>query len=366
MNPTIVTETIPQPTPLVDALASLRPDVKASNYRGAIVPEQFSSSDEEFAHLLSDAVVMDLGWRRRLRLTGEDRVRWLNGILTNNVAGLAEGTGNYSFLLSPQGRLQGDVYTYISGDSAMVETDAAQLERVRAWFDHYIIMDDVTVEDATAQSSTIALAGPEAESLLAKFGVNTTELKPLQLHATKIANFAVTIVRDDTSARPLFSVWVDDNDVGKLWQALINAGANPVGWHTAELLRVASGTPLFGKDISDRYLAQETGQERALHFSKGCYIGQEIVERIRSRGQVHRGWAGFTLDFAGEAALPETPAPVTANGESVGELTSVALLPTRDGPRAVGLGIVRNAALAAGSPLSTNNAALNVARPPFI
>jgi folate-binding protein YgfZ len=366
MNPPIVIEATPQPTALVNALASLRPDVHASNYRGAIVPEQFSSSDDEFRHLVSDMVVMDQGWRRRLQLTGEDRVRWLNGILTNNIAGLAEGAGNYSFLLSPQGRLQGDVYTYISGDSAIVETDAAQLERVRAWFDHYIIMDDVNVEDAAVQSSTLALAGGGAEAVLAKLGVDAAGLKPLQLQATQIANVAVTIVRDDTAARPLFSLWCDDADVNKLWQALVAAGAHPAGWRTAELLRIASGTPLFGKDISDRYLAQETGQDRALHFSKGCYIGQEIVERIRSRGQVHRGWAGFTIDLEAGAALPETPAPVTSNGESVGELTSVALLPLSDGPRAVGLGIVRNAALAAGTALSTNNAALNAARPPFI
>jgi folate-binding protein YgfZ len=366
MNPPIVTETTVQPTPLVNAVASLRPDVHASDYRGAIVPEQFSSSDDEFAHLVSDAVVMDQGWRRRLRLTGEDRVRWLNGILTNNIAGLEEGMGNYSFLLSPQGRLQGDVYTYISGESAIVETDAAQLERVRAWFDHYIIMDDVNVEDATTQSSTLAVAGAKAEDLFAKLGVNVSELMPLQLHATQIANIAVTIVRDATSARPQFSLWIDDAEVIKLWLALIDAGAHPAGSRTAELLRIASGTPLFGKDISDRYLAQETGQERALHFSKGCYIGQEIVERIRSRGQVHRGWAGFTLDLEPGIALPETPAPVTAKGEAVGELTSTALLPLPNGPRAVGLGVVRNTALAARTPLSTNNAALNAARPPFI
>jgi aminomethyltransferase len=369
MNPPIVTETtqtMPQPTQLAGALAAQYPELRVGNYRGAIVPEQFTSPDEEFSHLLSGSVVMDQGWRRRLRLGGEDRVRWLNGILTNNISGLSVGTGNYSFLLSPQGRLQGDVDTYLLDDAAIVETDAAQLERVRAWMDHYIIMDDVTVEDSSTQAATLAVAGAEAESLLAKLGVDAAAPQPLQLHSARVGEIAVTVVRDDTSCRPLFSLWGEEADVAALWRAFVDAGAHPAGWRTAELLRIASGTPLFGKDITDRYLAQETGQERALHFSKGCYIGQEIVERIRSRGQVHRGWAGFTLSMNPGAAPPETPVPVTANADAVGELTSIALLPLPEGPRTVGLGIVRNAALATGVPLSTKDAALSVARLPFI
>jgi folate-binding protein YgfZ len=364
MNPPMVTESTPQPTSLVQALLPRAGDLRTSNYRGAIVPEHFSA--DEFARLLTGAVVFDQGWRRRLRITGEDRVRWLNGILTNNITDLADRTGNYSFLLSPQGRLQGDVYAYISGDAAIVETDASQLERIRAWMDHYIIMDDVIVEDTPSLAATLAVAGVESEKLLASLGIDAAALTPLHLNDAKIDAISVTIVRDDTSCRPLFSLWCDEADVAQLWQALVDAGAHPAGSSTAELLRIASGTPLFGRDITDRSLAQETGQDRALHFSKGCYIGQEIVERIRSRGQVHRGWTGFTLALTAAAPLPETPAPVVANGESIGELSSIASLPLPNGAKAVGLGIVRHAALATGTPLSTNGASLTPTRPPFI
>ncbi len=364
MNPPIVTETSPQPTPLVQALGPSSFGV--SSYRGAIVAERFSSAGDEFEQMLNGTVVMDQGWRKRLRVSGEDRIRWLNGILTNNITELADGAGNYSFLLSPQGRLQGDVYAYISGDTAIVETDASQLERVRAWMDHYIIMDDVVVEDATSHSGTLAVAGAGAEKLLAAVGVDVTALEPLHLRAASIAGIAVMVVRDDTSALPLFSLWCDEAKVAALWQALLDAGAKPAGWQAAELLRIASGTPLFGRDITDRSLAQETGQDRALHFSKGCYIGQEIVERIRSRGQVHRGLTGFTLTLNSGATLPEMPTPVLANGESIGELTSIALLPLADGAKAVGLGIVRHAALAAGSTLTAKDGSLTVSRPPFI
>ncbi len=136
----------------------------------------------------------------------------------------------------------------------------------------------------------------------------------------------------------------------KLFEALQNAGAPSCEPQSLEWLRILEGTPLYGADIRDRELPQETGQARALHFAKGCYLGQEIVERIRSRGNVHRTFSGFRL----EGELPAAGSPLEADSKQVGELTSVAAipLPADDGTIInLGLGYIRREALDRGTPI---------------
>ena len=163
------------------------------------------------------------------------------------------------------------------------------------------------------------------------------------------------MVRGEDIQQESYELWLAPKDVLKIWQALISAGATPVGSEALEMHRIAAGIPLYGVDIRERDLPQETEQTRALNFNKGCYVGQEIVERIRSRGNVHRKFAGF---------LAEGAAPITAgekvtaanSGQSqkddqkegqkearkeVGELTSVAVLPAPSGERTIALGYIR-------------------------
>jgi folate-binding protein YgfZ len=162
---------------------------------------------------------------------------------------------------------------------------------------------------------------------------------------------------------PRFELWADTETTAKLFDALQNAGAILCEAQSLEWLRILEGTPLFGTDIRDHELAQETGQTRALHFSKGCYLGQEIVERIRSRGNVHRTFSAFRL----EGALPSAGAHLQADGKKVGELTSVAAisLPSDNGTLVqVGLGYIRREALDRGTPLLyTGGTAIPVSPP---
>ena len=160
----------------------------------------------------------------------------------------------------------------------------------------------------------------------------------------------IRVLHADSPLIPRFELWADADTTSKLLEALENAGAVFCDAQSLEWLRILEGTPLYGTDIRDRELPQETGQTRALHFSKGCYLGQEIVERIRSRGNVHRTFSAFRLD--GE--LPVAGAPLEADGKHVGELTSVAAipLPTDNGTALqLGLGYIRREALDRGIPL---------------
>src|SRR5207302_10621525 len=132
-----------------------------------------------------------------------------------------------------------------------------------------------------------------------------------------------TVIRGEDERHESYEIWLTPKDAYKTWQALVAAGATPVGSEALEMQRIVSGIPLYGADIRERDLPQETEQMRALNFNKGCYVGQEIVERIRSRGAVHRKFSGFVID--GAATL--TPgSKIVVAGKEVGEITSTASL----------------------------------------
>src|SRR5215471_15430952 len=134
----------------------------SGEYRGATTAARFSDPQTEFAALRGGGAVYDLGFRAKIALTGGDRVRWLNGMVTNNVRDLAAGDGVYAFLLNPQGHILGDLYAYSRGESIVIDTDRSQVEKVLATFDHYIIMDDVEVANLTEQFTALGIGGPKS------------------------------------------------------------------------------------------------------------------------------------------------------------------------------------------------------------
>jgi len=309
-----------------------------------------SNSAAQLAALLQDAGVSRLDQTGWIRVTGEDRVRWLNGMVTNSIQELKDGEGNYNFLLSVQGRIQGDATIFAEPDALLIETAASQVPGLMTLLDRFIIMDDVELADATNSQSGMLIAGPKAASLLERIGLNVEDLGVLQKRTMQWDAAQITVLHIESPLIPRFEVWADANTTSKLLEVLQNAGAAFCEAQSLEWLRILEGTPLYGTDIRDRELPQETGQTRALHFSKGCYLGQEIVERIRSRGNVHRAFSAFRLD--GE--LPVVGAPLEADAKQVGELTSVAAipLPTDNGTTVqVALGYIRREALDRGIPL---------------
>ena len=323
-----------------------------------------SASDEtraEFGVLTSGCGIFDLQSRAKLELTGSHRVRWLNGMITNNIRDLAPTHGVYGFLLTPQGHIQADVYAYQRGDSLLVDTDQAQLEKVFGIFRKYIIMDDVKIRDLSGVLTAIGLAGPSCEDVLKRAGFEFSGLKPLQFADVAWQGIAIAVVRGDNPLVNSFDLWLAPENGLQVWDALVAAGAGRVSSPALELLRIASGIPRYGQDIRDRDLPQETGQERALSFTKGCYIGQEIVERIRSRGSVHRVFTGFEVD----GPMPVPGAKIRAGDKEAGEITSTTYLPLKNGDRAVALGYIRREIASSGQELVAGNAKLHVAALPF-
>jgi folate-binding protein YgfZ len=338
---------------------------QTGEYRGAISAARFGDPRAEFAALRGGCGVYDLGYRAKISLTGADRVRWLNGMVTNNIRDLAVGRGLYAFLLNPQGRILGDLYAYNRGDSIEVDTDRSQLETILATFDHYIIMDDVEVTNFSGQLTVLGIAGPKARAVLQAAGIAVPELQPLQLvDATCSCDCGCvqcTVVRSDI-AMESYELWLAPAEVRKTWNALLASGATPVGHEALEMARIAAGIPRYGVDIRERDLPQETEQMRALNFDKGCYVGQEIVERIRSRGAVHRKFTGFALDGAVQITAG---AKILMGGKEVGEVTSAASLPFGTGEKTIVLGYIRREFATPGRELVIGSVKANVVSLPI-
>jgi folate-binding protein YgfZ len=323
----------------------------------------FGDPRAEFQALLSGCGLYDLNWRAKIAVTGGDRVRWLNGMATNNIRDLAPGHGVYAFLLNAQGRIQADLYVFQRGDSLLVDTERGQQEKVLQLFDHYIIADDVEFADVSDKLTALGLTGPESRHVLERTGIAVPDLAHLQFADVAWQQKTITLLRSGEEARESWQVWSAPEHAGELWSALLKAGARPIGTTALNLFRISRGIPQFGEDIRERDLPQETGQTRALNFTKGCYLGQEIVERIRSRGAVHRQFTAFVV----EGLLPEPGAKIMAGENTeekeVGEITSSAVLPLPGGNHPVALGYLRREAV--GKDLRAGTAKLKPASLPI-
>jgi folate-binding protein YgfZ len=312
------------------------------------------STQSELTAIRESAGIFPLDDRAFLRITGEDATRWLNGMVTNSIQSLAPGEGNYNFLLNAQGRIQGDCTIYREpGDEPtfLLETDAAQLNTIQQLLDKFIIMDDVEMTRGLQiigqEARGMAVLGEKAPRLIHKVlsAINEEDVpQPLptpkpgtMIHALS-SGVLVIVLTPPASGTSSHELWFEsEKELQHARKLMESDGAVDLSNEAQEAHRILSGTPRFGQDIRDRDLPQETNQTHALHFTKGCYLGQEIVERIHSRGQVHRTFTGFRL-----SALPATlPAPLTSNGKPAGDITSAT---TIDG-QTYALGYARREAL---------------------
>lgn len=300
-----------------------------------------SSAQLQLSALLEDtgfAPLPDIGW---IRVTGEDRVRWLNGMTTNSIQQLKPGESNYNFFLSAQGRIQADAVALALENSILLGTALSRVPALIELLDRFIIMDDV--ELAEHPSSGIVIAGPHAAQTLADIGIAVDDLGPNHFTATDDwRGHKVVILHAHSPLVPRFELWAEAPAIiAEFTKGLIAANATPVEQQVLTHLRILEGTPLYGTDIRDKELPQETAQTRALHFAKGCYLGQEIVERIRSRGNVHRTFHAFELT----GSLPASGTMLEFEGKPVGELTSTATIPLTSGTINLALGYIRREAL---------------------
>ena len=375
-------------TPLATLFESAAVPHQLTAYRGTLTPLEFDAPAREIAALVSGAAIHDLGWLMRVAVRGEDRFRWLSGMVTNTVNDLFPNTGAWNLVLNAQGRIQGDLTVWregeelsprrrmtaaaapgngdrvedpllgtpFAGESGLeLEITADQYDRLMAHLNRFIIMDDVELVPLNGEplgevgsETAIGITGPRADEVLERLGLPVF-VHPMRGACMEWNGLDLRILRGYGVLAQHYEIWTPSAGLKKLWDALRTAGATRVGAASLEAFRVAEGIPVYGIDIAERDLPQETSQIRALHFNKGCYLGQEIVERIHARGSVHRHLRH--LELAGP--VPAAGAMLTMDdGAAAGHITSAAELPLSTGNRIFALGMIRGEAELHDQPLA--------------
>lgn len=308
-------------------------------YRGVLTPRELDAPAAESAALATGAGGHDLGWLKRVAVRGEDRFRWLSGMVTNMVSDLGENAGAWNLVLNAQGRIQGDLTVWREGDNLELEIAADQYDRLLAHLQRFIIMDDVELVPLGGEAA-LGLTGPGADKVLERLSL---PILSEQMTSTRVEwnGMDLRIARLYGNLAAHYALRVPEAQLGKLWMFLRTAGATPVGSASLEAFRIAEGIPAYGVDMMERDLPQETSQLRALHFNKGCYLGQEIVERIRSRGNVHKHLRQLEL---GGAVPPVGTELILEDGAVAGQIRSAGELPLDSGRRAFALGMMRGEA----------------------
>src|ERR1700692_1598948 len=237
------------------------PGVNPTEHHSATLAPDFGEVRAEFQSLLSDCGLYDLSGRAKIAVTGGDRVRWLNGMISNNVRDLPSGHGVYAFLLNAQGRIQADLYAFQRGESLLIDTEGAQREKVLQLFDRYIIADDVEIADVSDKLTALGLSGLESRNILERAGITVPDLASLELCSPKCdcacGCLQCTLLRGDDSAGTSYQLWLAPDTLKSTWDALVAAGATPVGAAALERRRISLGIPEFGVDIRDGELPHE-------------------------------------------------------------------------------------------------------------
>ncbi len=279
---------------------------------------------------------LDLEGRGCIRMTGDDRARLLHAMCTNHIQQMKPGDSCYAFFLNAQGRILGDANVFCLEDSFLLDTEPALHDVLYGHLDRYIIADDVTLTDERPGWTAIGVEGSAASGLLSK--VTADVRGPFSY--TGAPGERLLIPREQ---RP------------KLVALLESLGAVAASMNDAEVVRLEHSHLRFGADFSDKHLTHETQLLHAIHFSKGCYLGQEIVERVRSRGQVHKLLVPVSIDTA---TPPPPSTAVMAGDAAAGETMSAAYSPSLQ--RTVAIAYLRAEHAQPGTALSIGGATATV------
>jgi folate-binding protein YgfZ len=331
---------------------------KMGVWLGCAMPDDFGDPVAEYRYARDTVALIDKNYRAYLGFTGPDRVRYLNAILTNNIKDLREGHGVVSLLLNPQGHILAEIETYAFADRLFCVSYAMIRERLIEWLDKYIIMDDVALTDETPRYGTLALEGPKAAAIVQEIsGVDITQGDELCCHDSAVGvipgGIACRLIKRSPGEVPGAEFVTETANLPELWRLLSDAarkhGGGPMGYKALSGLRLSQGVPWFGYDFGEKQIPHEAGlQDSHISYTKGCYTGQEIVERVRSRGQVNRH--RVRLVFSGDI-VPESNTPLTLDGKEVGYVTRAAGAWDSDPLRVLGMAYVRKEANTPGTVL---------------
>ena len=335
------------------------------------VPASYGDAAAEYATVREGrAGLSDLSARGRIEVVGSEAVQFLNGLVTNDVKALEENHWVNAAFPNVQGRLVASARVLKLGqDRFLFDTEAATRERVLKTLERFTLAGDFRVTDMTAETALVTVqGGRSADVVRAALGVNAAETARGRVHAKdQWEGQPLYVMRATHTAEDGFDLVVSAAGAASLWEALASAGARPVGADALEILRIEAGVARYGVDVDETNVVLEAAPSDAVSFTKGCYVGQEIIARIHWRGHVAKRLAGLAFDGRVEAKRDDKVS--TADGQQIGRLTSVTFSPALN--RTIALGYVKYDYLAPGTEVRVSSAndsqtAARVASLPFV
>jgi len=354
---------------------------------GAEVVRDYGDWLAEYGALRESAGVIDLSFRSRICLVGADRARFLHGQVTNEVKRLVVGQGCYAAITTAKGRLESDVSILALADELLLDFEPGLTEKISQRLERFIVADDVQIVDAAPHYGLLSVQGPKAADVVRALGLfanlpapplGSMKISDETLGEIYLANHGRLVTERRAPSRPEsknelpiagtvpgaptgFELFVPNNSLGAVADKLIAAakqiGGRAVGWQASEVARIEAGIPRFGADMDGTNLPLECGpalSDRAIVYNKGCYIGQEVINRIHSVGHVNRELRGLRLadDLK---SLPARGDKLFHGGKEVGYVTSAVRSPSLDAN--IALGYVRREANKIGIELTLLTAA---------
>jgi folate-binding protein YgfZ len=320
---------MPEKSPLLEAAA--KAGATFIEDHGWLLPAYYGNAAGEYQNACQDVALFDRSHHGKVQAVGKDARSFLHNLCTNEVNKLLAGSGCEAYLTSGQAKILADVFIYRvaspeGADCLRLDTGPGLGEPIHKHLDRYLVSEQVELADRTKEFAQLHLAGPRAAEVLEQ--VLPDKLPPLAaLQHTEqvVADTACPIRRHDSVGLPGYDLLCAREKAEAVWQVLCAAGARPAGLKAYHLLRVEAGTPEYGVDLDESTLPQEVGRlEQTVSFTKGCYIGQETVARIRTYGHVNRSLVGLKLD---EEATVSPGTKLYHDGKEAGQVTSCVVSP---------------------------------------
>lgn len=305
------------------------------------LPQHFGEPAAEYRAVRQGVGLCDLSHRGLVRVTGADRQRFLHAMVSNDTASLQPGQGCYATFLTNKGRLVADFVVYAEADAYWLELEPHAVRPFIDAIEWYVISEDVAFDDQSGQWGLLSLQGPRAAELLTlALGQEVPELAAYGHTVCQIAGHDVRLIRRSHTGELGYQLLSSPDSLPEVWQAMWqhhgSCGARAVGLEALEILRIEAGLPRYGRDMTDDTMPVEANLDAAISYTKGCYIGQEVIARIDARGHVNRKLVGLLL---GNAPLPSSGASIVSQERQVGWITSVTYSPACQ--QNIALGYVR-------------------------
>lgn len=321
-------------------------------YSGWLIPKSYGNIPDECKTVRNSAGISDLSHRGKLVVSGKEHTKFLQGILSNDVYNLDVGKGMYATLLTVKGRIITDMKVYRDKDAVFLDIEPGQNDRIKELMNKIKLSYKANVDDLTDSLILLSINGPCSSDLIKKiFGENLPQLNEYDFTKRDFMGSEITIIKANRTGEEGYDILLSSNASSiKIWEALISNGKElnivPVGMNALETLRIEAGIPRYGIDMDENTIPIEAGIWNALNFEKGCYVGQEVIARIKWRGHVNRHLVGLIIEGQ---ELPNQGDKINSGEKDIGNITSSTFSPHLN--KSISLGYIRREYKEPGTPV---------------